>query len=104
MGEGFGADVFQYRAGALDDDGAVVVGAIDEMDGAAADFAAVGEDGFMDTAAVHAFSAEAGEQRGVDVHHAAMPLGGDVEQTEPAGQADEVHGRGVDELENSAAE
>ena len=104
MGERFSRVSFFDGAGALEDDGAAVVEAVYEVNGAAADFAAAVEDGLVDLLAVHAFAAEAGEEGGVDVHDAAGVSLGQIEQTEPASEADEIDLGGVDGGENFAAE
>ena len=88
--------------------GPAVVGVIDEVDGAAAELAAVVEDGLVDAAARRAAAAEAGEQGGVDVHHPVGPGRGDRQQAEPAGQADQVDAGvavdGFDGVEHGPAE
>ena len=60
VGECVGGVIFGDGAGALQDDGAVVVGLIDEVDGASADFAAVVDDGLMHLEAIHSLAAKAG--------------------------------------------
>src|SRR5258706_7943325 len=100
MGEGFGRVVFEHGAGALEDDWAVVVFLINEMDGAAGDFAAMGEDGFVDALAIHSRAAECGEERGVNVHDAVLVARRNVEHAKPAGEADEVDVVLVEEFDN----
>src|SRR5687768_14423798 len=84
VGEGVGRVIFEHGADALEDNRAVVVLLIDEVNGAAGDFAAVGEDGFVNFSAVHSGAAEAGEERGVNVHDAAVVARGNGEHAQPA--------------------
>lgn len=99
-----GSVVVENGTGALEDDGAGIVGVVDEVDGAAGDFAAVIDDGLVDVVAEHPFAAEGGEEGGVDVHGAAEVAIGEVEEAEPAGEADEIDVGLVTEGENRAAE
>src|SRR6266850_57466 len=104
MGEGFGCVVFENGADALEDDGTIIVFLINEMDGATGDFAAVGEDGLVDVEAVHATSAEAGEEGGMNIDDAAVIARGDVEHAKPAGEADEIDFVLVEQFENGVRE
>ena len=57
-GERLGCVVVEDGDGALDDDGAVVVDVVGEVDGASADLAAGSENGLVDMMPPHTFSAE----------------------------------------------
>ena len=103
-GECVGGVVVEDVAGALGDDGAGVVFVGAEVDGAAGDFAAGVEDGFVDVMSPHALSAEGREECGVDVHHAVFVVGGDVPEAEPAGLNDEIDAGGVQCLGQFCAE
>ena len=103
VGEGFGGVVVEDGAGALKDDGAGVVAAVDEVDGAARQLAAVGEDGFVNFSAVHPAAAEAGEEGGVDVHGPAVIAGGEFEEAQPASEDNQVNLGLVHDGEDSIA-
>ena len=100
MRQRIGRVFLQHGAGALEDDGAVVVFLINEMDGAAGNFAAVGENSLVDASAVHPGAAECGEEGGVNVHDAILIARGNVEHAKPAREADEVDVVLVEEFEN----
>ena len=86
----------------LDEDRAGVVGLVGEVDGAAGDLASGFEDGSVDVKAVHARSAECGQEGGVDVEDAEDVVVGDPQEAEEAGKADEV-GLGIaDEFPDGA--
>ena len=70
--------------------GPVVVVVVDEVDGRARDLHAGREHGFVDAVAVHAVSAEGGDQRGVHVDRAAVALAAQLEEREEAEQRDEI--------------
>ena len=89
MGQGSRRVAFQNGAAALKDDGAGVVGGVDEMDGAAGDLRAVVEHRLMDALAIETRPSEGGEKRGVNVHRLAGPFRGDFQQGQPTGQADQ---------------
>ena len=89
-GEKLGRVVFLDRHDALQDDWAVVVMVVDEMNRAAAHFGAVLEDGLVDAVAVHALAAEGGNQGGVDVGDAVLEVGRDQDVFEEAAHDDET--------------
>lgn len=89
-GEGVGGIVGEDGAGFLDEDGAVVVAVVGEVDGAAGDLAAVLEDSGVDVVAVHAGPAEGREQGRVDIEDAPLEVVGDLEEAEEASEDDEV--------------
>ncbi len=104
MGEGFWGVVVENGASSLKNDGPGVVGGVDEMDGAPADFCAMVKDGLMDALAVKARAAEGGEQRRVNVHHLPPPLLGEMKETKPTGQAHEIGARFIAKLEDTSGE
>jgi len=60
--------------------------------------------GLVHVVAVHALAAEAREQRGVDVEDAVVVAVGDLQQRQPAGEADQVDLRLIAEGEDALAE
>src|SRR3982751_4230002 len=58
----------------------------------------------MNVMPVHSFAAEARKQGRVDIHHPPLPLFRNVEQTEPAGQADQIDAGVIDEVKHAPAE
>lgn len=89
-GEGVGGVGFENGAGALEDNGAGVVGVVHKMHGAAGDFAAVVEDGLVDFGAEHALAAKAGKKRGMDVDDSPEPARRHFQQAKPAAHADQI--------------
>ena len=96
--------VFQHGHGALLDDRAGVVVVIGEVDRAAADLHARLDHRLVDLRAIIALAAEGGDQRGVDVDHAALIIGRNVEQGQEAGQDDQVGLAVADRVEDRGAE
>jgi hypothetical protein len=88
------------RAGALQDDAALVVFIGDFVDGAAADGVATGEDCGVDAFAIHAGAAVAGEKGGVDVKDAAAERGRHGHFFEVASEDDVVDVVSRDERED----
>lgn len=76
--------------GALEDNGAVVVLVVGEVDGAAADFDAASNDGIVNVMTVEALAAEGGDESGVDVHHPVEEVVRDPDETEKAGKCHEI--------------
>ena len=79
MGEDLGCVILKHGTGALQNNRAIVVFLINEMDGATGDLAAVGQDGLVNLSPVHSAPAEAGQKRGVNVDHAILISRGNVE-------------------------
>ena len=70
VGERVGGVGRREEAASLEYGGAVVEEMVDEVDGDAALRFVVGDNGFVDVVAVHAFAAVAWEKCGVDVEYA----------------------------------
>lgn len=69
FGEGIGRIVWRDGAAFLEDDAAIVVFFVDEMDGDAAFGIAGGQYGFVHEMAVHAFAAIVGQEGGVYINN-----------------------------------
>lgn len=95
--------VVEDRHGFLVDDWAMIVLIVGEMDRASADFRAVGEDGFMDMMAVHAFAPEGWKQGRVDIDDSIDPIGRDRNEFHESGHGDIFHGGRTACIENPMA-
>ena len=85
--EGLRSVVFFHDASALEDDRAGVVGAVYEVDSAAADFAAVGENRFVDVLAEHSLPPKLGSRAGwMFIVFAENSAGTSSRQSQPARQ------------------
>ena len=89
-GESIGRVVFQDGDDALEEDGAVVVLVVGQMDGAARDAGTARDHRFVDVVSVEAMSGEGRDEGGMDVQHAVAKVFGDFEQGKKPGQCDEV--------------
>lgn len=87
IGEGIRGVGGEDFAGTLQDDDAAVYGFVDEVDGAAGDRGTV-----FEGLALGVEAGEVGQQRGVDVEHATVPVADEAggEDAHVAGEADEV--------------
>ena len=91
-------------AASLDNDGPLVVFAGAEVDGTAADLAAGRKHRLVNVVAPHAAAAERRQERGVDVHDAALVFLRDQPQAQPAGLDDQVNPRRIEHFADAIAE
>jgi hypothetical protein len=75
--------VVSYFTTSLNYNGSFIVLVRAEMNGAAANFTARRKNGLVHVMAPHPLTAEAGQQGGVDVHHAVLVLLRNVPQAQP---------------------
>ena len=62
------------------------------------------EHGLVNLRAVHPLAAEAREQRGMDIHDSTMIPLGQLQQTQPTGETDEIDPGFVDQFEDTLTE
>ena len=103
-GESIGRVVFQDGDDALEEDGAVVVLVVGQMDGAARDAGTARDHRFVDVVSVEAMSGEGRDEGGMDVQHAVAKVCGDFEQGKKPGQCDEVDAEGAEPGEDRGRE
>src|SRR5262249_13719385 len=96
--------VVEHRYGALQNDRSVIVLIVREVHGAAADLGAVVQDRFVNARAVVSLAAERGNQGGMNIHHSAEIILGNLNQLQEAGQADEVGAGPAAQVENPPTE
>ena len=103
-GEAIGRVIFQDGDDALEEDGAVVVLVVGQMNGAARDAGTASDHRLVDVVTVEAMSGEGRDEGRMNVQHAVAKVFWNFEEGEEPGEGDEVDAQGAEPGEDRGRE